>query len=274
MNRNPINLINMHLPNLSKSEQKIGNYILNNYQLVTQLAIKELAKNIGVSQSSVIRFTQSLGYSGFREFKLATAFHASDNGKPHHFDDLVLEENSYEYIIKNYLQGNIANLEENLGELDYENLEEIAQLFVEKEHIFLVGIGYSGNLAQGAYIKLKSLLPNVHLATNHFDVVQDGYLLNEKSLVFAISQTGTSAIAIELAKKAQEVGTTTVALTASYNNPLDKISDYQIVPTASFRNTGSSYFATEIMFKIILDSLAVYVEAYLPDSNSPLADYL
>jgi len=274
MNRNPANLINTHLPNMAKSGKKIGHYILENYQEVPQLAIKELAQAIGVSQSSVIRFTQNLDYSGFREFKLAVAFHTNNNEEPHHFDDLVVEENSYEYILKTYLRGNIVNLEENLAELDYENLEKISHLFLEKDHIFLAGLGYSGNIAQGFYTKLKSILANIHIAENQFEVVQDGYLLNEDSLVLAVSQTGSNQNAINLTKKANEVGATTIALTASYHNNLYNIADYQIVPTASFRTTGSSYFATETMFKIILDCLTVYIESSLSDSNSPLAEYL
>jgi len=274
MKQNPVNVINTHLPNMSKSGKKIGHYILENFQDVTQTAVKDLAQVIGVSQSSVIRFTQSLGYSGFREFKLAVAFHTNNNEKPHHFEDLVVEENSYEYILKTYLRGNIANLEENLTELDYEKLEEIAQLFLEKDHIFLVGMGYSGNIAQGFYTKLKSILANIHIAENQFEVVQDGYLLNEDSLVLAISQTGSNQNAVTLTEKANEAGATTIALTASYKNDLYNKADYQIVPTASFRNTGSSYFATETMFKIILDCLTVYIESSIEASNSPLAEYL
>lgn len=274
MKNNPISLINTRLPDMSKTEKNISDYILNHYDKVTSLVIKDLAENIGVSESSIIRFTQSLGYSGFREFKLAIAFHPNKNEEDYFFDDLIVEENSLEYILKTYIQGNISNLEENLVALDYKKIEKIAQLILKKDHIFLVGTGYSGNLARNAYIKLKSLLSNIHIAEDSFEVVQDSYLLDENSLIIGISQTGTNTNAITLLENGNNVGATTVALTSGVNNKLYDLADYQIVPTASFRNTGSRYFSTEIIFKIILDSIAVYVESNIPDSNSPFSDYL
>ena len=59
----------IHNATLTKTEQKIADYFLSNRELVGQLPTSELAKNIGVSEASIIRFSRSIGYKGFSDMK-------------------------------------------------------------------------------------------------------------------------------------------------------------------------------------------------------------
>ena len=56
---------------LSSSEAKLADFTLNSANAIRNLSSVELAKVVGVSQSSVVKFSQKLGYKGFPAFKLA-----------------------------------------------------------------------------------------------------------------------------------------------------------------------------------------------------------
>ncbi|QTH72350.1 MurR/RpiR family transcriptional regulator [Pseudoalteromonas xiamenensis] len=56
---------------LSNSESKLADYTLNNPELIRNQSSIELASAANVSQSSVVKFAQKLGYKGFPEFKFA-----------------------------------------------------------------------------------------------------------------------------------------------------------------------------------------------------------
>ena len=56
---------------LSHSEGKLADFILNSPNAIRELSSQELANVAGVSQSSVVKFTQKLGYKGYPTFKLA-----------------------------------------------------------------------------------------------------------------------------------------------------------------------------------------------------------
>lgn len=57
--------------NLTKTQKMIANYILENSSDACFMTSTEIAMKLGVSESSVIRFSRSLGFSGFMDFQKA-----------------------------------------------------------------------------------------------------------------------------------------------------------------------------------------------------------
>ena len=58
-------------PGLSAIERRIADYVLENAQLLRDYSSQQLADTLKVSQSSVVKFAQRLGYKGYPDFKLA-----------------------------------------------------------------------------------------------------------------------------------------------------------------------------------------------------------
>lgn len=56
---------------LSVNERKLAEFILENTQLLRDYSSQQLADAVGVSQSSVVKFSQKLGYKGYPSLKLA-----------------------------------------------------------------------------------------------------------------------------------------------------------------------------------------------------------
>lgn len=56
---------------MSANELKLAEFVLNNAPLLRDYSSQQLAATVKVSQSSVIKFSQKLGYSGFPDLKLA-----------------------------------------------------------------------------------------------------------------------------------------------------------------------------------------------------------
>ena len=56
---------------MSANEKKLADYILDNSALLRDYSSLQLAKAVGVSQSSVVKFCQKMGYRGYPDLKLA-----------------------------------------------------------------------------------------------------------------------------------------------------------------------------------------------------------
>ena len=67
----PLERIHTVAPDMSKTHKKIAEYILENYESASFLTSVALAQKCSVSESSVIRFSMALGYSGFTEMQRA-----------------------------------------------------------------------------------------------------------------------------------------------------------------------------------------------------------
>jgi hypothetical protein len=59
--------------NLSRSEARVADYILNAPQSVLELSIEALSTAAGVSEPTVARFCKSVGFSGWKDFKIQMA---------------------------------------------------------------------------------------------------------------------------------------------------------------------------------------------------------
>ena len=55
------------------SEKTVAEFVLRNPEQVMQMSISEAARDVGVGESTVIRFCRALGYKGYQEFKLRLA---------------------------------------------------------------------------------------------------------------------------------------------------------------------------------------------------------
>ena len=71
--RGALAVISDALPRLNDSAQKTGMYIMNHPRETTNSTITELSKRVGVSEASIVRFAQSIGYSGFHALKIGLA---------------------------------------------------------------------------------------------------------------------------------------------------------------------------------------------------------
>ena len=55
------------------SERAVADFVLQNPEEVMHMSISEASQNIGVGESTIIRFCRVLGYKGYQDFKLPRA---------------------------------------------------------------------------------------------------------------------------------------------------------------------------------------------------------
>ena len=82
---------------LRPSEQRVADYVLNHPETCTQQTISELADQVQVSQPTVVRFVQALGFGGFRNFKYCLLRDRSQGTEREaYYLDLVQNPEKYE----------------------------------------------------------------------------------------------------------------------------------------------------------------------------------
>ena len=58
---------------LSKKEKQIADYIIKYPKESVNPSIDELAKKVGTSEATLVRFVRKLGYEGYQKFRIALA---------------------------------------------------------------------------------------------------------------------------------------------------------------------------------------------------------
>ncbi|WP_028592215.1 MurR/RpiR family transcriptional regulator [Paenibacillus massiliensis] len=120
-------LISEKYSTFSEGEVYLAKYILNNKETIQNLSITELANNSLTSKSSVLRFAQKLGFSGFTEMKNFMKWGNFFSENPFTHSDLG-----------NYIYESIKST---LDHIKSTNLNDIHKAIDESQHIYLIGTG-------------------------------------------------------------------------------------------------------------------------------------
>lgn len=122
-------LINERYNSFSDGEMEIAKYILQNKEIIHTLSINQLANNSLSSKSSVLRFAQKLGFSGFTELKNFMKW-------GNFFSDNPVVNSSLGEQIVNSVTTTIEHLK-NM------NMDEMFQAIDSSEHIYIIGTGWA-----------------------------------------------------------------------------------------------------------------------------------
>ena len=75
--------IRQRYPDLAQSDKKLADYLLAHPDNARHLSSQQLAFEAGVSQSSVVKFAQKMGFKGFPALKLAISEALASHPNPH-----------------------------------------------------------------------------------------------------------------------------------------------------------------------------------------------
>ena len=64
-------IIQIKFPRLSKGQKLIAEYILKNYDKAAFMTAAKLGDSVGVSESTVVRFANELGFTGYPKLQKA-----------------------------------------------------------------------------------------------------------------------------------------------------------------------------------------------------------
>ncbi|UUV19736.1 MurR/RpiR family transcriptional regulator [Fusobacteria bacterium ZRK30] len=236
--------IKNEIKNLSKTEIKVANYILDNLEEVKTITSSDLAKKIGVGQSTIIKFIKKIDIKGFTEFKISLGeeLAKASSTTSYLYGDITLND-SMEDISKKLSYNSINAISETLDNLNFHQLDIAIDYLHKARKIVILGVGASSLVAKDFFYKLSKI---GKMAFHDFDPhvqLTHTTTLNKEDLVVAISHGGESKEVILGVEKAKEHGATTISITNIGNNPVSNNSDinlYSIAYEDLFRSSAIS----------------------------------
>ena len=183
------------LPNLSKSERKVAEYIRGNPRGIIDLSVAALADACGVSDPTVVRAYKKLGFSGYEDLKLTLAQATVSPDEIIHEE--ISAEDSVQAVRDKVFQSAVLALQFTRDMLEPETLAAAAQLLMNARKIVIFGLGGSAPVAMDLHHKLLRLGLNAAVYTDpHLQVIACNYL-DERDAVFAVSHSGSSRCVVE-----------------------------------------------------------------------------
>ena len=209
---NMLEKIQSQLENLSKSERKVAEVILDSPTTAMHSSIALLARAAGVSEPTVNRFCHRLNTKGFPDFKLQLA-QSLASGTPY-VSRNVEQDDSVESYSGKIFESAMAGLDRVKQSLDIGAVNRAVDLLTQSKKIAFFGLGASAAVAHDAMNKFFRF--NVPVIYSDDIVMQRMSCMNsgEGDVMVLISHTGRTKNMVELAMMARENDATVLAITS------------------------------------------------------------
>ncbi|MFV0381518.1 MAG: MurR/RpiR family transcriptional regulator [Breznakia sp.] len=258
MQHQPIRLqIKAIYRDLSKTEKLIAEYVLENPTRTARKTINEISNDLNIADSTFFQFTKTLGYSGFKDFKLALLTEEYDPSISIHEH---IEQNDDEITMANKVfDSTNQSILDTKQLLDTDSLKKAATILSASQIVTFFGIGGSALVAGDAFHKfLRSPLKVQHSFDYHIQLMIASLLTKQDSAII-ISHTGLTKEAIEIAKVVKERGAKLILITSYTKTSLAKMADVLFISAAEETEYRSEALTSRISQMTIIDALLVIV---------------
>lgn len=216
--RGTLSVISDALPNLTGTTQKVARFILNSPQETIDLTITELSSRIGVSDASIVRFAQSLGYPGFHALRLRLAEDIVSPMAIIH-EDLTPDDKPATAVQKAMTVG-LRSLEDTIRILDVSVLEAAIEAICNARQIVLFASGNSIPIAMDLHFRLTKIGLQSLFAVDPTMQEMQAALTTAEDTAIGISHTGSSKDTVHALTLAKQHRARTICLTNHTNSPL------------------------------------------------------
>jgi len=254
--QNLLKKISASKPALRRSENKVADYVLLHSGEVIAMRISDLASEADVSEPTVIRFCQAIGFDGFKSFKLQLAHSLGSGGV---FTQFAVDDNdTIEDLRNKVFDSTIGLLLTVRDELDPRALERAINAIAKAGRVEFYGFGASGSVAADAQHKFFRLQLSTAAYTDPHIQHMSAISLGKKDVLVAISQSGKSKALLQSVRLAREAGATVIGL-APQKTPLCSLSSIAIHVNMEEDNQAFIPVSSRIAHLLVIDVLAMGV---------------
>lgn len=244
------------LPTMTITDEKIANYIDSNYKNLSNMTSSQLASIVGVSQSSVIKFSQKLGYPSYKRMISDVT---SDQQEDTLNEELDINESTATTIAK--LQQAYNNVFKLIPQLNPTiNIEKAAKLINDCTCIKLFAYNARENyLAHYLANELLRIGIQAIISSNLTEMTAQAAISKSNEVFLILSKSGETREMLNFAKIARKNNAKVISITRTQKNSLAKLSDVNL-KTVEYRNRTymrERLVTASFMFLIDLVTLSV-----------------
>jgi DNA-binding MurR/RpiR family transcriptional regulator len=214
---------------LPKKLRQVAIHLWQHPTAVALGTVTSVAGEAGVQPSTLVRFAQAFGYSGFSDLQEVFKAHLADGGRPGrdraqaHWEDASSGEVAR--LVDGFVGASVTSLAGVRDRLDLAQFEVMSQTLAEADLIYIIGSKRAFSLTSYVSLALANLgvrnLTLDNVGSTAFELLR---CASAADAVLAVSFTPYNSITPELAASAAQRGVPIVSMTDSAFSPLVPVS--------------------------------------------------
>lgn len=221
-NTDLIAMIESCVPKLSKGQRRIAEFIINNYDKAAYMTASALGAEVGVSESTVVRFANEMGFDGYpglqQHIREAVRVRLTSvqrvNAANHRMDESE--------VLDRVLLADAEKIKSTLDGIDRQAFESAVDMILGARNIYILGMRSSAVLAEFMNYYFGLLFDNVRLIrpSGGSEIFEHLMKVHEDDVFVAISFPRYTTTIVNATEYASKSGAKVVAITDSMSSPI------------------------------------------------------
>lgn len=219
------------LPEFSKGQKKIAQFVLEHGEKAAYMTALSLGNAVGVSESTVVRFAEKLGFEGYPEFQKALQELMKSKLTSVQRIELSASRINEKEVLKSILLSDMEKIKQTLDQIDENVFNQVVNEIISAKRIYIIGIRSSAALADFLGFYLNMILDNVKVITTSgiSDIFEQVFRITQDDIIIGISFPRYSKRTLKVLQYAKKQNAKVISLTDSKISPLCKYSDYVLI---------------------------------------------
>ena len=229
----------------SKSQKKIADYIREDYDKAAFMTAAKLGEEVGVSESTVVRFATALGYAGFPEFQKELAELVRMQLTSIQRMEVAYGRIPQGEILGSVLQSDIEKIKLTQEVIDNDAFEMAVDTILNANKIYVIGIRSCAPLAHFLSFYLNLICDNVIAVdtSSASEIFEQMIRINENDVVIGISFPRYSMRTLKALEFASNRNAKVITLTDSVHSPINLYSSCNLIARSDMASIVDSLVA-------------------------------
>lgn len=214
----------------SKGQRLIARYITQSYDKAAFMTANKLAKTVGVSESTVVRFAVDLGFDGYPSMQKAMREMVLNRLTSVQRIEVASNRIGDQDVLTTVLQSDMDKLRRTAETVSREEFNAAVNAVLGAKRVFIIGVRSTAPLANFLGYYLNYMFNNVHIITTSgtSEMFEKIVGVNREDVVIAFSFPRYSSSTAKAAQYCRSTGANVIAITDSPASPLGQSADHVI----------------------------------------------
>ena len=251
--------INNNYSKFSKGQKLLANYIIDHYEKAVFLTAARLGKIVGVSESTVVRFANELGYDGYPKLQRALEELVKTKLTSIQRVEVTTDRIDQSHVLRSVLQSDADKIKYTLEEIEEAVFDQAVDMILEAKTIYIIGVRSSATLANFLGFYFNLVFDNVKLIhTNSVsEMFEQIYRLKEEDVVIGISFPRYSKRTLKAMEFAKTRNAKVITITDSLLSPMIQFADCSLIARSDMASFVDSLVAPLSLINALIVALCI-----------------
>ncbi len=269
-----ISRMNEKLLTMSKGQRKLATYISRNYDKAVFMTAARMGDEVGVSESTVVRFATLLGYSGYPAFQKAMEEMVQDKLNSIQKIEIAAGNMTRQEVLETVLRADAEKIKLTLDTLDREAFEVAVDTILNAKRIYVIGIRSCAPLASflGFYLNLMFRDVTIVSTNNSSEIFEQMLRIDEDDCIIGISFPRYSMRTLKAMEFANSRNAKVITITDSKNSPMNLYSSCNLLARSDMASIVDSLVAPLSVINALIVSLCMKKQDNVVETLEMLED--